>query len=365
MSEKFATNGRPQRSGKGGVPYFINQYKPPVAETDRIRLRPGQYLQPDVRIGDDGKPLVVDVEMPYIKFIEHFDGGRNKSCICSAGALAGYKDLRRPCRGCDIFWATCARNSEGRLESQRMSKQNKFALSIFDFGKYHKVEQRDPTTGQVKVSSSTKEPYFNWLKCVGQGCQWCRENKETKVGDARHWPMSFSDFQVIRSIDPNVGRSCARCGTVDCIQSLAWLCTNCGEAVIDMSSTTMTNKEILDTTDKDVTCALCQNVGLLTEIYECLPCSQRGQEGIRASVFDVDLYVTLVDVGNNKKILQVSRWSAPYLLGPEYNDIAKPVDLVTLFKPTPMATQEELFGPVPNTQPTGPVADPGTGKQYA
>ena len=351
-----------QTGGKrkgGGIPYFIDMYRPSTAEIDTIRLLPGEYLQ-DQLVGEGDDAQVVQVVSTFVKFVEHFDGHMEKGVICSAGAFANFKEKCPPCHGCDVFWETVSRNSEGRLESSRISRQGKYAFSVFDYGVYHKLEQYDKTTGQLKVNSVTKEPYYNWVKCLGQGCDACRAQKESKVGNASHWPMNYTQLQVLRDAEVHIGKSCVTCQQTDCIVSLGWMCRHCGECAIDMGTTELKNDELLKMTDYPYQCASCHQVGLLTEVYECRSCAPRGQTGVRATLFDVDLRVKLIDAATKGKSLQVMGWSVPYTPDPKYADIMKPVDLVARYGPTPLDIQAARLGiqTVPGPR-RAPVTGPG------
>lgn len=365
----FTTNKA--REPKGRVPYFVDQYQPSLLTIDTVRLIPGQYMQEQVveDIGPDGKVdlKVAHVVMSFIKFTEHFHGGLEKGGICSAGPFQNIKSKRAPCRGCDIFWETAAKNpSTGRFESNVMSRQNKYAFSVLDYGSYHKVDQIDRETGQAKVNPTTKEPYFNWVKCQGQGCDGCKASLELKQGDMRHWPMSYTHFQQLRAAELNIGASCARCGTSDIIQSIAWACPSCGAPAIDMATTELKLDEMLKITDNQYDCSDCGTKVFLTEHYTCPACAQRGQAGLRAGLFDVDLRVQLTAIAGQKgKTLQVRGWSPPRPVDPNFQAIVQPVDLPARYAPDSMAFQISRFGAPSATQGRAPVTGAPAQQQFA
>lgn len=369
MSGEAARNGGGKRA-KGNIPYFVDMFQPSLGEIDTIRLVPGNYLQ-DQLVGEGDATQALAVERPFIKFTEHFHGGMQRGCICSAGAFAGFRDKRQACHGCDIYWETAVRNTEGKFQSPVISRQNKYAFSVFDYGVYHKMEQVDRQTGKVRTNSVTKEPYYNWVKCLGQGCDACRAGKDSKVGDMRHWPMNYSQFQVLRDTEIYIGKSCATCGQEECIASLGWMCQHCGECAIDMSSTELKNDELLQITDNRYLCASCGESGFLTEVYECKSCAPRGQTGVRASLFDVDMRVKLIVAGgNNNKSLQVMGWSAPHAVDPRFAEVMKPVDLVARYAADSLESQARKFGittagPATQRAPATSVSQPAVQKPYA
>lgn len=363
ISAQASTNKRGERKSKGGVPYFVDMYVPSTDEIDLIRLVQGAYLQDQI-VGEGDDMHVVQVEMPFIKFTEHFDGANKTGVLCSAGVFAGFKDKREPCHGCNIYWETAARNNENRFESSRISRQDKYAFSVFDYGTYHKMDQYDRDTGKPRIDPKTKLPYFNWTKCLGQGCDACRANAESKVGNMSHWPINYTQLQVLRNAETNIGKGCVTCGGENCIVSLGWMCDpktgGCGECAIDMATTTLKKDEMLTITDNTYTCPACKHAGLLEDVYQCNVCAPRGHEGVRASLFDVDLRVQAIPNPSGKgKNLQVVGWSAPHPVAANFAADIKPVDLPGRYAPTPLDIQASKLGV--KDAPPAPVRTPHTG----
>jgi hypothetical protein len=350
------------RGPKGKMPYFVDQYQPSIGFADTIRLIAGNYSQMHA-IGEGDAVEAIELPAFYITFTEHYLAATKKSCICSAGPFANIKGKRAPCRGCDIFWETAVRDpGTNRLDSNVISRQDKYAVSVLDYGPYHKIEQFDAKTGMVKMNNKTNEPSFNWVKCQGQGCDACRAGKELKHGNMSHWPMSYTHNQVLLAAELNIGRSCVTCKSVDQnnvspIRSLCWTCRNCGSVAIDMSTSTMKLDEIYKATDRPHLCADCGEKSLLEEQIVCVECEKLGQKGKRAGLFDVDLRVQSFDVpGQKGKQLQVSGWSPPRPVDPNFAAIAIPVDLPARYAPDSWEYQISRFGaPNPNAQGRAPV----------
>ena len=92
LSGQFTKNSSGRKSGGGGIPYFVDMYRPTMNGIDVVRLVPGEYLQDQIQgEGEDAK--IVQVVMPFIKFVEHFDGTMQKGVTCSAGAFAHRRSL--------------------------------------------------------------------------------------------------------------------------------------------------------------------------------------------------------------------------------------------------------------------------------
>lgn len=359
QSAQLHSRDRVIRGPKGRVPYFVDQFQPSLLMADTVRLVAGSYLQ-EQAVGEGDGVEVVQYQSNYIQFTDHFlchAGQGGKSCICSAGPLRNIRNKRNPCRGCDIFWETAVRDPKtNRFDSPVISRQSKYAISVLDYGNYHKIEQYDQQTRQVKMNPRTNEPYFNWVKCQGQGCDGCRANKELKNGDMRHWPMSRTHFHILLTALQGISQSCTRCSTTDLngvspIKSIAWTCRNCGATAIDMATTPLKLDELLKMTDEPYKCPDCETEVLLEEQYTCVECAKRGQQGMRAGLFDVDLRVQLTDTGQNAKMLNILGWSPPRPVAPGFEELAKPVDLIAKYMPDSMEYQISRFGaPNPNVQ---------------
>ncbi len=355
QSRAFSQN-KARHGAKGHVPYYINEFKPTLTAIDTIRLVKGAYLQQQA-VGEGSNVQVVNVTMPYVKFTEHFHGGLQKSCICSAGALKNFKNKRNRCRGCDIFWETAVRNENtGRTESSIINRQEKYGFGVLVYANYHKVPVLDRESGKIRMNNRTNEPFFNLNKCGLQGCEYCMQRREVTHGSMRHWQMSYTHFQTLRAAELLISDSCSACGAypdfsgVTPIQSLAWSCRDCGSQVIDVATTKLKVDEMRTITDNPHTCADCRQEGFLAESFICTECQKRGQQGRRAELWDVDLRVQLTETGQKAKTLTISGWSPPRPVDPAYVQLAKPADLIAIFAPDSWEYQIERFG-TPTPEP--------------
>ena len=351
----------PRLGGKSRAPAFVHEYTPSVSCVDTVRLVPGDYAQESVvlQVNAMGQqvPAVVTDSLPFIEYTKHYDGHFKRGCICSAGPFRD-RNHRKPCHGCDIYFATAARNEEGHYGSERMSRQSTYAFSVWDYGVYHNAPQTDQR-GAVKMGPQNK-PYMQWQKCIVQGCQGCRAgNLETKQGIMRAWPLNYTQYAVLKQADKQIGNSCLRCFAQNSIRGVNWITSCCRSVVIDMQTTSLTAEDINKLTRTDYTCQVCKTAALLSETYVCASCEQRGQFGVRASLFDVDLNVmTVLGASNGKgqqKNLQVCGWSPPNIIQESWKSFLKPMDLLAIYAPDSLEFQAKLFG----VQPTGPGPQPG------
>lgn len=337
--------GEQRKRGSGGqIPFFVGQYKPPKdSDPDTIRILEGQYTVQEVR-GEGDHAEIVPTTLPFFPFTEHFDGRQQKSCICSAGPFAGNKKKANPCHGCDIFWSTREVGPDGKKKSDRMSKQDKYAFSIIDYGNYHKMPQIDRQTGQIRKADDGT-PYYNWVKCTGLGCDGCKAQCETVQGQTKHWSMGWGHYNSLLASDEEVGRSCVNCGGVDTITGRAWVCPGCGDGIIDLATTSLKKEQVKETVDKEFHCN-CGFHGFLNEIIQCSHCTPQGGSARRATIFDVDMQVKRVSSAkgdSDATQLIVVRWSAPRAIDQRFVQLAKPMQLDKIYTPTPLETQATQF----------------------
>jgi len=347
----FKDHSRGPRTTRGRR--FSDEYKPPMGPhaLDVGRLLPGNYT---VQIaGDEKGESLAEVQLEFFPFVEHFDGRTNKSSVCSGGPLHNFKGKRDDCRGCDMFYEGLG---APKGTTKRMSKRDMFVFNFLHMAPYHKVESLDQNTGQIRVNERG-EPYYDWHPCEGRTCTACKAGKETKHGRVRPWPMGYSHFNtLIEAYNPLVGNSCASCGTKNSIRSIAWVCPveGCGEAIIDLSTTTMTDADIAKIVMREIECPACKNRVMAQEMYECTACGNAR----RASIFDVNIHVQRINnskEGGNQTTLMVTDWSHPCPIDPSFTEIAKPLPLDKMYAPTPLEVQDRLF----EAQGAGPVTNQG------
>lgn len=357
---QFNSNRDEQRSkARGAAPYFVGQFKPPTDDAATIRILEGHYKvqEPHARGKDDkGNTIweIEEVDMPFMPWVEHYDGRNEKSSICSAGPLAMDKHQRQPCHGCDIHYSTRETGADGKKKSDRMSRREMYAFSIIDYGRYHNLPQVDRQTGQIRRGEDG-QPYMQWVPCVGTGCDGCKSNAETKQGQTRHWSMGWGHYQTLLSTDSEIGKSCAGCGGQETIQGRAWLCPNCGDGVIDLQSTSLKKEEVVAVTERVFHCN-CGYHGFLQELIECRQCSGAGGTARRATLFDVDMQVKRVETssGQGKQTaLSIVRFSQPRPIDKFFEPLNKPMALDKIYVPTPLDNQATLFGvsSTPQRQP--------------
>jgi len=354
---KRSTNNPSKRTGGGG--FYGDRYQPPThGNPDVIRLIPGSFSVPLVDEGKgelvlDEHNQVVNIDQAYMKFVSHFHGGKKRSCICSSGPLGEYKGKGNPCIGCDWFWWEWRQRQANNSDHPKaMSRRQMWAFSALVMAPHHKVEQVDQN-GTIRMNEKKNEPYYEWVKCMGRGCKNCAAGKETKQGHRQPWEMGRDHFTTLFDYTSIIGKHCRICSQQDCIEDLAWICSNpdCGEAVIDFATTNLDDSQVDKMILDPVTCPQCRVEGFLRDIYQCRTCSSQGREGDRATLFDFDLHVKRVEdpTGKTKATsLQIVRAVGPKPIDTIYgDDMRKPLDLVRIYTPTKIEFQVSLFGKPP------------------
>ena len=328
-----------QRSGGGGA-RFSDIYKPTTTGMDEIRIIPGAFA---FKVADE-KKNIIDMTLEYWPYIEHFDGKNKRSSICSGGIYHNSKKDRDACHGCDLFFGTMQK--ENGKNKSRVSKRDMFVFNVLHYHPYHKIEQVDRNTGKVKTNDDN-QPYYEWVQCEGRTCEMCKAQCETVPYKVQKWEMGISHFKTLtQEYDVLIGRSCKSCKNKDSIGTVAWLCPNdkCGEAVIDMATTTLSDEEINNIKNENAVCPSCRQAGMLIELVECAKCGTP----TRSSIFDVNLKVKRMEVskdGGNQTQLMISGWSDPCELDSEVAAVVSKsmFDLSKIYVPTPLETQAVIF----------------------
>ena len=337
----FAT--RRHKSSGGSKLIFRNQFQPSLYVPDTIRVVPGSFWQ---QFLDDNGNLV-EGNFPFWSYLEHFHGVFKKSAFCSGGVYRWQKGASAPCHGCDIYWEDWnIRKSTGdKNRPKRVSMRDMFAYSVVDQGVFHEVEDTNQS-GQVKINPGTKQPYMTWVKCDGPQCQICPLGKKTKQGHAQPWPMGKRHFGTLTAFDDQIGLGCMTCGSRVSVTTVLWHCGNpeCGETMIDMSTTTLTHEQLHDRTNEPQKCPRCQQSHFMQDLYECSVCTPQGVSALRATIFDVDMQVRRQqNPGESGTQLLILGTGDPQPIDPAFSEIAKPQKLDSMYGPTDLNLQAKLF----------------------
>jgi hypothetical protein len=332
---------RPKRRGAKLI--WSNQFQPSLYIPDIVRVVPGNFLH---QFADEEGENIIELELPWQQYVEHYHGVLKKSAFCSAGPFRWIKGKSDPCHGCDIFWEDWnIRQETGDDKPKRMSIRDMFAYTVVDLGQFHKVEDTDDQ-GNIKVNPRTKKPYFRWVKCTAPNCEPCVLGKEMKVGHTQPWPMGKRHFDALNAHADVIGLGCMTCGSRQSINSLMWVCGNpeCGDLIIDMSTTTYAPDQLHELTTNLYVCRTCREKTFPIEVYECASCTPAGQEPRRATIFDVDIQVRRKqsedDTGTQ---LIITGTSDPKPIDDAYKELAKSLKLNEMYGPTALNLQSKLF----------------------
>jgi hypothetical protein len=276
------------------------------------------------------------------------------------------RNRREPCIGCDIFW-------EGSKGNRAISMSNKYAFNVIDMGVFHKVHQVDQKTGGFRINQKTNEPYTEWVKCKGVGCDVCQVALETKQGHIQPWPMSKTHFDSLQGTVQHISKGCTTCGGREVIETVMWQCGNpqCGELLFDISNTTATMDQILDVVNRPYSCRRCGVTAYPEEVIQCANCTPAGNQPRRATLYDVDLQVKAQPTGEGKQtLLIVLATSDPKPVDPQFAPLLEgKIDLAKKFAATPIAQQEKKWkrgsgqGLVQQGQPAPAQGTPGVPAQ--
>lgn len=352
------------RSRGGGQPYYVNKYEPPKVGSDIIRLIPGEYPMPrideqarDFYRNEEGQPIF-DM-YPYYKYSEFRHAVKERSCIGSEGWLGNWKTTAEPCVAADWFWWEWRQRQATKSDKPKaMSKRDKWVFTVLVMAPFYKVPAMKD--GQVVKNQTTGAEYFDWKKGSKRGNdEYVAAGYERKDGHVMHWSLGYGHWTTLGAFGDALGNHCRSCRAQDTIQEIALLCQECGDAVVEFESTTLSEEDLVKIRGDEVTCPHCNFHGYLDDMIRCQQCDS----GERATLFDFDLEVKRVETsgeGGNQTNLQVVRAIGPKPIDSLYGeDLRKPLDLVKIFAPTPLEKQVDLFGrPPTDGEAQGPQRQP-------
>jgi hypothetical protein len=342
-TQRAANATRPrEKTNKSGRPYWADVYKPNELVPDNIRLVEGDYITQ--RPTTDGQ--LYEEHTGWIERVEHYHATFGRGGICSAGPhVFGDRQQRKPCHGCAIYWDAYEQNkATGQKNKGPISISPKYIFVAIDMGLFHKVPQVGKD-GQYRMNKKG-EPYMDWVKCPGMGCQ-NHNAQESRKGSIRPWPMSKAHFNCLLSYSDSIGTCCTTCGGRGVISTVSWHCGNpeCGNMLFDMQNTTASMQQVLDIVNKPYHCPTCGVMMYPVEQISCANCAPSGMQPRRATFFDVDMQVKSVRTGDgNQTNLQVLATSNPKPIDPEFQDLLqyKP-NLEVRFAPTPLKEQARIW----------------------
>jgi hypothetical protein len=310
---------------------FANIYRPPLHDTDLIRVIPGQYKIPRAVPLPDNK-FGVQMELSeFFEYVEHYDGRTKGNLICSAGPIYFRKQFAQPCIPC-ISYFKSPKDDKGRRRG-RFNRLDKFVFTVLGYGPYIKVDQVGKD-GLIKINDKTGKPYTEWVKKLPGMTGY-----EEKEGHLMHWPVGFGHMQIIQGYDRMIGEDCKTCGTKKSVRRTVLLCSNpkCGTDLIDCASSGVSLEEQERMMNEPVRCSYCGHEAPLEEFLECTACSKPQ----RASIFDVDISVQRMEATGQTHLVFPS-WSVPHPVDPSYK--AKPLNLTAMYAPDSLETQERRTG---------------------
>jgi hypothetical protein len=346
---------RPPKGGGGGNASWHNKYAPPLkGPADIVRLLPGNYPTPRIDMQrrdycyDDTGHIITD-PFPFYKVVEYFHGVKHRSCIGSEGPLGIFKGKGDPCIASDWFWWEWRQRNKYKSKSPNaMRRSDRFIMSVLVQAPFYKVPQTDKE-GNQRINTATAEPYYEWVKGARKGNDaYAAAGYERKEGHVMHWPMGYAHYAVLDNHGEQLSKGCTSCGGTDTIEDVALACQSCGETIVMMDNTALSEEEIAKLKDEEVRCPNCGVFGYLEDIIRCTGCNRANP----ATIFDYDLRVKRVETtssdGGSQTALQIMGALGPRPISDEFGeDLRKPLDLPKIYSPTSIDTQLDLFGALP------------------
>jgi len=147
-----------------------------------------------------------------------------------------------------------------------------------------------------------------------------------------------------------LSRHC-KCGEE--LEVVSMLCPKCGNTMIDMETTDLTDKQIAEYHRDGMVCNKCGRKMIMLDEYDC-SCGDPQP----VSLFDVDIELSKVSTADNKTQLDVA-FGKPAPIDERYKGDLTPYEFAEVFEPPSIELQRELYnykGPILNAD-EGDVAE--------
>lgn len=292
------------------------------AEPRWFRLIPGNY-EVDLYIAEED--TTEKILLPFYHYRRHYDQSQRKYLPCSAGNNIDFAP--KPCIGCT------------KLSD---SPQDVFAFTAVHLDWYHETPwEKD---GEIQINKKTGKPFTNLTLCEGRGCKVCRtEGEESRVfGRRGHLTLAYTHKNYLMAKADKLSRHC-RCGEE--LEVVSMLCPKCGNVMIDMETTDLTDKQIGEYHRDGMVCGKCGRKMIMLDEYDC-DCGNPQP----LSIFDVDVELSKVSTSDNKTQLDVA-FGKPGPLDERYKGDTEPYDFSEIFAPPTIEVQRAIYsyqGPILN-----------------
>ena len=260
----------------------------------RLKLTPSPQwirLVKEVHKAFDGS------DVPFFEYVEHFAKRTNRGFVCSRV----YKQLANTrgdyvttgtgqCAGCHELGIPEGAWDFGPNPPKDLARRAMSGFLALSCEPHHLVESRDQQ-GRLRVYERDSrwgkkgDPIMERVLCAGRGCEPCAERADETFGKLMHWSVGSGHFSAISSFADDLERECRDCGGE--LAPQAYHCPQCGERLIDMRSTTLTDEQLADATSLPCKCGSCHRTILMRAVFLCSGC----KDPVPTSLFDVEVYV--------------------------------------------------------------------------
>ncbi len=255
-SSDAVTKFRPSKT-MTGKPKKIKKFWEELLLKDAIQSV--MFLSPQDS-GEYYESLINGDKQPWQEYLLHktqtLDNGKKQfpDTICSAG-LDRYN--KKPCVGCYQY-----DHFTGRPNPWKPSPTCKF--NIIHFANYHDV----PRLKDGKQVIYNDIPQFNKEKCVGEGCQFCKDGNKPVFGRLMKLTFGQNHTKQLFEIRRGLFWTCAGCNTAIVVNNLSCSNEDCGKVLKeDLKGKKIEDVEGLLQTE--IECIHCGTIGLPIEGSDC------------------------------------------------------------------------------------------------
>jgi hypothetical protein len=307
-------------------------------------------------IYDRKEKEVIEVETTWFESQKHYIP-RNKNryeqgkkvqsdFICSSGP---YK--KEACWGCAVRTNHYAKLDA--IEAEKgirpndeapVSRMSQFSLAITVMEKIYAVPSKNKD-GTVKKAKTSGKIIYNYIPAPkvfarGEATEDEMNSYNSVFGHRMHWTLGQRDLTFLIEADDKLRNNCGNCA--DQLFATSMICPGC-ETQVSLPAA-VTGADLQMERQKIRSCAACGERAPFMPAVQCGGCGV----AVEGRLTNFDLRITRKKVGN-EYITEIVSIRIPGHKDPEINSrikelIAAPLDLASIFAPTPLDRQKYLLG---------------------
>lgn len=287
---------------------------------------------------------VVKVHKTWFQSTKHYHPRTKRSLICSAGPHRDqpcYADAIRNAHF-DRMREFAEQHGHRPADEPPVGVSNQFSFSIVVMEDIYKVKAIDKKTGRPRLSKAGKE-IFNARPGPFVSLEERKTGVKSSFGHRFHMSLGKTHVLQLLQFDEEMLNYCGHCATP--MTACNVVCPDC-EATYALPGV-VGGEDLTEARQTSFNCTQCHYEGPMQPQLECSGCGDP-EEG---SLNGFEFRIKREKVGEKQSILKIVGVRMPFsaITDPEVRENAEkmvnnPLDLYTIFAPTPLADQQKVLG---------------------